>query len=425
MKIYAKRPVHLVPGIMKQRGWHGGFFGFGRLELGPRARRFFNCSLLRHRDEDWLFVRLAEDVSEHRFGQNSIWAFRLDRHHVPVEGKKLTFPTGYDYQHFEDPRVTRFDDGRIALSYTTFVIEVSQDIPGMTSWYGAHQAIAFLDDDLSVVEIIDPLYAGNGGSVLQNGTGAGGGKINQKNWNWFQHDGAVHLVYMTEPHEVVRWSWDWKPEEVYRMQTVMPYWSEFGHPRGGTPPVRIGDEYWSFFHSSTDWKEWNRDHPGDWKRRYHMGVYAFEAKPPFHITRVSEIPLLTASRMDPWMPGLPLVVFPCGAILRDRRWFISMGINDCAAGWIEVDHRDVENLTTPYESQKRAETSPAPPKIAQPQEGNRDGAQNGGMADGQVECGGGGPTPIPTGNAGDGGNCGGYGAFKGRRRMRRRKIGQT
>lgn len=421
-KIYANRPVHFVPELNRQTDWKFGYFSFGRLERGPLPRRFFNATVLNHQGADWLFARLAEDVPEHRFGRNSIWVFKLDEKHVPVHGRKIDFPAQNEAQHYEDPRITRFSDGRICLSYTTFVIEVSHEEEGTTSWYGAHQAIAFLDDDFNVVEIVDPMYGGNGGSVFLNTKDEKGLPINQKNWNWFTHDYGVYLLYMTEPHEIVRWGADWTPEEVIRMQSKISVWEPYGHPRGGTPPIRIGDEYWSFFHSSTPWNEWNRSHPGDAKRRYHMGAYAFEAKPPFHITRITESPLLTGSSRDPWMPGLPLVVFPCGSILRDGTWFVTMGINDCASAWIEIPHEDLLKLTLPYANKEESKTNGTP---AEPEEGNRDGTDNDGMADGQDERGGSREDPLDATDAGDAGNLAGHGTVTTRRRMRRRSSWQT
>ena len=171
----------------------------------------------------------------------------------------------------------------------------------------------------------DPIYGFNGGSIH---TGSG----NEKNWTWFEHDGTPHLIYNTEPHTVVRWHRE-RPSEVH--ETPTKPWL-FGHKRGGTSAIRIGDEYLCFYHSSTPWTEK--------KRRYHMGAYCFEAKPPFKITRSTEKPLLSGSKYDPWQEGLPLVVFPCGAIYKNGTWAVSMGINDYCTGLIEIPHADLEKL---------------------------------------------------------------------------------
>eukprot|EP01036_Dinobryon_divergens_P002216 gene2216-2919_t len=57
---------------------------------------------------------------------------------------------------------------------------------------------------------------------------------------------------------------------------------DFGEPRGGSCPVRIGsDRYLSFFHSSTRGysSKW-------WATSYFMGVYTFSATPPFAIQAI-------------------------------------------------------------------------------------------------------------------------------------------
>jgi hypothetical protein len=80
-----------------------------------------------------------------------------------------------------------------------------------------------------------------------------------------------------------------------------------------------------------------------------MGVYAFMAEPPFRVTRMSTVPILSGSQNDEWHEGLPLVVFPCGALLRNGQWLVTMGVNDCASAWIEIPHKDVVKQAKIYE----------------------------------------------------------------------------
>lgn len=183
--------------------------------------------------------------------------------------------------------------------------------------------MAVLADDFQPVTRWDPIYKGNGGSLLLN-------TDNEKNWVWFEHDGMLCMIYNTEPHQVVHWIGDQVHVE---FEQDMPEW-EWGHKRGGTPPIRIGDEYLCFFHSSTKWTET--------RRRYHMGAYTFEAKPPFKPLRCTTKPLLSGSREDPWADGLPLVVFPCGSIYRDNKWLVTMGVNDFCSAWMEIPHSELE-----------------------------------------------------------------------------------
>jgi predicted GH43/DUF377 family glycosyl hydrolase len=155
-----------------------------------------------------------------------------------------------------------------------------------------------------------------------------------------------HLIYLTRPHEIVKWNQWNEPGEVYKTEETNPLWTH-GDPRGGTPPVLVGKEYWSFFHSSLPWLHQ--------KRRYFMGAYAIEAQPPFRITRMTSLPLLTGSKQDVWHPPQPLVVFPCGAIHRNKTWLISMGVNDLMSAWIEIPHDDLVHLMRPVKANKTDE----------------------------------------------------------------------
>lgn len=309
-----------IPSVSKQTSWKFGFFDFGRARQ-PHVR-FFNCSLITHAGHDWLIARRAQEIPNTPYGRNDIIAFKLDKEHKVLDGVRIPLQSPYPDAHFEDPRVFKLN-GMLHVSYCHFIVFTDRQ------WTGAHQQVARLDDGWQVVEQMDPVYGKNGTTVMM-------GEGNEKNWIWFEHENSPHLIYWTRPHEVVRWNKWLEPGEVFKTQETNPLWMH-GDPRGGTPPVRIKDEYWSFFHSSLPWLHQ--------KRRYFMGAYAFEARPPFRITRMTSLPLLSGSKRDPWHPPQPLVVFPCGAILQDDTWLVSMGINDLLSAWIEIPHVDLLHCT--------------------------------------------------------------------------------
>lgn len=305
--------------VLKQTNWNCGFFDFGKA-LGPGIR-YFNPAIIHFQGQDWLYARKAEECRNEVMGINRICAFRLDEKHKPLFYHVIKQENrNYKKQHFEDPRVTIID-GNIWLSYATFQVMEREKM-----WTGAHQGVAVLDDQRNVSGVWDPIYGTNGGSPL---TGSG----IEKNWLWFEHQKTPHMIYMTTPHEVVRWE-GFKVAEVYIKKQEIPW--HLGQPRGGTSPVLIGNEYWSFFHSSVPWK--------DPKRRYHMGAYCFDSKPPFGIKWMTSKPLLTGSVDDPWQEGLPLVIFPCGAIFRNDQWLVTSGVNDYVSCWHEIPHRDLVKL---------------------------------------------------------------------------------
>lgn len=352
--IHADKSHVNVPPIAQQTHWKCGLFDFGKAAV---ACRYFNPSIINHQGADWLVVRKAADEAGNPFGKNTIWSFKLNDAHKPQYGIKIDFK-GYKDQHWEDPRIIRRSDGQMVISYVTFFLET---IDGdRQRWFGAHQQIADLDKDFQPTLVIDPIYGNNGGSVMMNMVNPDGSPKNEKNWLWFEHGGRLHTVYLTDPHRVLTWKKHYNGvEDTYETPAPSQSWWRFGHARGGTPPVLVGDKYWSFFHSSTPWTEWTSAD----KRRYHMGAYAFEAKPPFRITRFSKFPLLTGSPYDPWMPGQPLVVFPCGALLRNGTWLVTLGVNDMASAWIEIPHEELVERTPIYGQTQEEEAAAEPTQV--------------------------------------------------------------
>jgi hypothetical protein len=159
----------------------------------------------------------------------------------------------------------------------------------------------------------------------------------EKNWLFFPYGGSPHCVYMTKPFRVLRFDGRLNVVEEYQTDDFNPLWKH-GEPRGGTPPVIVDGEYWTFFHSSLPWTET--------KRRYHMGAMAFRVNPPFNITRCTTLPLLSGSIKDQWYPPMPLVVFPGGAVFDEHRreWLVVFGVNDISCGYIRIPHADLKQL---------------------------------------------------------------------------------
>jgi predicted GH43/DUF377 family glycosyl hydrolase len=106
-----------------------------------------------------------------------------------------------------------------------------------------------------------------------------------------------------------------------------------GEPRGGTTPIRVGNLYYSFFHSSLPNEKF--------RRRYYMGAYCFRAEPPFEIVAMTGEPLLGASEHDPRNEGAPLCVFPNGSKFDGKNWMVTMGVNDFKCGFLKIPHDDL------------------------------------------------------------------------------------
>jgi hypothetical protein len=196
----------------------------------------------------------------------------------------------------------------------------------------------------------------------------------EKNWMFFEHDGDLFAVYRIAPHTILRVNLDGAgPIECNPVHAttwdVSAYAERFGLPCGGTPPVRTGGAYLSFFHSRRPisplrWvlRYWPVVPDANWWRqaaavrttagrllvklerrlrhaiaqvRYYAGAYAFAAAPPFRPLWLTSEPVLRPEeerpaeqrvRANPYASG---IVYPCGAIpWDDGSWLVSYGVQD-------------------------------------------------------------------------------------------------
>ena len=305
------RNMENPPSITKQTHWPVRI-----LDELPKDAEYFNPGLVDKPDGRWLVARKSKHM-------NSLMAFRLKGDRTVGPGVPIKIVARQADEHFEDPRVF-YHAGRMWLSCCNFMWG--------PVWTGAHQILCEISNDWQMIRRHDVVYGGNGNHVAANHRW-------EKNWLWFFHDGKAHMIYTVLPHVVVEFDAKLNAVRQYVTDAKSKISWPFGDPRGGTPPVLIGDEYWTFFHSSSDWKEMV-------SRRYHMGCYTFDAKPPFALKRYTQLPILSGSQHDRFAHPKPLVVFPCGACLRDGVWQISMGVNDLDCALIEIPHSELEKLMT-------------------------------------------------------------------------------
>lgn len=245
----------------------------------------------------------------------------------------IRYPLRGPSESAEDPRASIFG-GRNAIASCAWLVPPKKDPNKII----IHQSLFVLEDDLNVSEILDIPYGGNTRS-LEHGVKA------EKNWLWFDHDDRHYFVYQAEPHivcEVDKVKGQW--EVVDEMRTHNPSWWTLGQPRGGTPPVRVGDHYLTFYHSSMPWKKIPKYGV---RMVYFVGAYLFEAKPPFQIVAATRQKLLTGTWNEPIQEGVPAVVYPNGAMLENGEWFITLGVNDCGCGWVKVPHSEIEKRLSP------------------------------------------------------------------------------
>lgn len=308
---------HNPPSILEQTPWPCRFIDCQKAAGDPNSD-YFNPSLAEVGGRTILFARRSYIPVDHKTAFNEIAIFDISGGNVmPLQ---IFQPISqFKGEHLEDPRVFSYN-GKLWMSCCNFV----WGSHGQSTY--THQVLFELDQQFHCLRRFDIPYIGNGNSLAAN-------TRSEKNWLWFFHEGEPCLIYACQPQLMTWFSAGFKERKGESLSTVEYGWP-FGEIRGGPPPVRIGDEYWSFFHSS-------QHDPEIMQRRYHMGVYAFSARHPHKPTRISTAPILSGSHQDRFKKRGPAVVFPCGALLRNGKWTVSLGVNDLDCAIIEIPHEEL------------------------------------------------------------------------------------
>lgn len=297
----------------------------------------YNSSITKFNDKLYYADRVVK-----KGGESSIEITQLSEDLKPItKSKLLDIPNPVDKAvcYFEDPRLFVFDE-KLCCAYTNF---------NKTN-AATNIGICVLDQKLKIINVIYPNYGFNHNGAILNKivTVLDCGAIHtvkphsnvEKNWQFFQHGNSLLAAYSINPHVIIDVSLSnanlAKQVAKTEANIIWPY----GELRGGTPPILVNDEYFSFFHSSY-YDESIK------KKVYVMGLYVFEAVPPFAITKISKIPLAIGDSTDPKAPKHFAVVFPCGAIFDGTKWIVSCGINDYKSEFLEFNHKALleNNLT--------------------------------------------------------------------------------
>lgn len=171
---------------------------------------------------------------------------------------------------------------------------------------------------------------------------AGDRRTLEKNW-MFLGDDASHAVYSVCPHRILEASWasDDRVECSEISSTPWdcdPFTAIYGELRGGAPPQRVGDGFFSICHAVNG-------SPGDY--RYVAAAYRFSATAPFAPNAGPLVPLdlpnpFGGKRMHPKLnPAVGEVIYPCGASYDGAQWVISYGINDEHCAIAAIPHEAV------------------------------------------------------------------------------------
>ncbi len=293
-------PEKRLTGLKTGHGAVVASFNEYSLAPGYPGKRF-NSSMVKHGDGYLLSYRDGWEGSE-------IHLIRLNKDLAPASPPQklnLFHPREANYGR-EDPRLF-WHKGQLHVSYIGVV--------GGHAILHTSQLYARLNAMFQVEEVLYPHYPPRNSW--------------EKNWGFFSHEDVLYASYSISPHRVLKINGP-NSEMLYNTPTPFP-WAG-GELRGGTPPIPVGNEYWSFFHSRSE----VRGH-----RIYDIGVYAFEAKPPFHITRVTPKYIAIADPSTKPADQYASVLFPCGAVLDGDRWLVAMGVHD---RWTEIREFSHEQL---------------------------------------------------------------------------------
>ena len=299
-----------------------------RSAVGNRTSRVFNPALLRDGD-GWLFAyRVVAEPDLRR----RIAVCRLDRNLRVIEGSQLPlsdwvpFPA-VDYaateatSWFADPRLYRLQ-GRLFVYWNS-------------GWHEPRN-YQFLQE-------LDPTTCQPLGFAREL-TLTGSRQKLEKNWALFESNGAVYAVYSVNPHRVLALSLAGagaiECHEIACTPNPHGYAQSHGGLRGGSPPQRVGDHYYSFCHSI-------EGDPTAYK--YVPAVYRFAADAPFVPTDMPICPLPIAvpaplrRRLPKLNPAVGDVLYPAGAAHEDGKWLVSLGVDDERCAIAVLDDAEVIN----------------------------------------------------------------------------------
>lgn len=157
----------------------------------------------------------------------------------------------------------------------------------------------------------------------------------QKNWVPFEWNRFLYLSYSINPHEVLYTNLI--SGECYSSfnSSFFSHWP-YGSMRGSSAATLVDGEYLAFFHSSKMMASEASYNQMAW--HYFMGAYTFSANPPFHITRVSQEPIIGEGFYQPSF-AWKKVIFPGGYVVKDPYIYVAYGKDD-AEIWIATLNKE-------------------------------------------------------------------------------------
>lgn len=276
-----------------------------------QAKRNYNPSLVLT-GEGFLLAYRSEPED---FTRSELVLATLDADLQVLRNQRLKVP-GIDPAHsLEDPRLFMYGD----CPYIAFSIAHYGQEHG---WHAvqAYGRLVKRGKSWTLPKIYQPRYGANDWSSKE------------KNWTFFEAEGALRCIY-----DMGAAGWtvlELDGDEVVEEWRHAPLGWRYGRLSGGTPAVPWDGQLLTAFHS------WERH--GAHHRVYHAGFLSFEAEAPHAPTAISARPFLTAQQCWGFPEGVrwaPMCVFPGGLVIEGNDALISYGRNDlsCALGRFRID----------------------------------------------------------------------------------------
>lgn len=278
-----------------------------------QAKRNYNPSLVRS-GEGFLLAYRSEPED---FKVSEIVLAEMDGARNVLRNQRLKVPGVEKGCSLEDPRLFVYGE----CTYIAFSI-ARYGLKEGWKCVQAYGKLAKKGKTWSLAQVWVPKYGANDWSSKE------------KNWTFFEAEGALRCVY-----DMGAAGWtvlELEGNEVVQEWRSAPVRWRWGRMSGGTPAVDWQGQKLTMFHS------WEK-HPRR-SRLYHAAWLTFAATAPHAPMMVSSAPVLTAK--EEWgVPDCetrwqPLCVFPGGLEVSGHKALIAYGRNDlhCAVDAIRVEH---------------------------------------------------------------------------------------
>jgi hypothetical protein len=265
---------------------------------------FTNGALVQYQGVSWMAVRKLE-------GDKSFIYIGAFRNEAVTQMQRLYLRT----QYAEDPRLIVWED-QLVVVYNDLVNN------------SRRMHLAFLEQTQNGFKV----------SKIQPLAKEGEMKNTEKNWVPFVFEGELFFLYETNPWTVIKYAKEGPCTIVCEQELFIP--GETAKLSGGTPAILHGGEFISFFHirsgTTRSYISWNR-------YVYFMGAYAFEAKPPFLLKRMTVKPLSYKGAYN-LAKNPKKILYPVGLTEDGDDFLVTMGVNDSRTELVKVSKEKLISL---------------------------------------------------------------------------------